>query len=87
MKHTNQSALRASAAIPRAALADPLHPERRITAAEVRELCGGISDMSLHRWLHDDRLSFPRPIYIQRRRYWKEAEVLAWLESQRGEAA
>ena len=87
MQHTCQTALRASAAIPRAAPADTLHPERRITAAEVRELCGGISDMSLHRWLHDERLAFPRPIYIQRRRYWKEAEILAWLESRRREAA
>ena len=36
--------------------------EKRITAAAVRELCGGISDMTLWRWL--DRLGFPRPTYI-----------------------
>ena len=55
---------------------------RRITAAQVRELNGGISDMTLWRWMHRDDLKFPRPVYIGRRRYWKEAEIIAWLESQ-----
>jgi predicted DNA-binding transcriptional regulator AlpA len=55
--------------------------ERRIAAHDVRHLCGGISDMTLWRWLNDDNLDFPRPIYIGKRRYWKEADVIAWLES------
>jgi predicted DNA-binding transcriptional regulator AlpA len=54
--------------------------EKRITAAAVRGLCGGISDMTLWRWL--DRLSFPKPTYIGRRRYWRESEILVWLEAQ-----
>jgi predicted DNA-binding transcriptional regulator AlpA len=59
---------------------------RRIPAAAVRELCGGISDMSLWRWLRRDP-TFPRPAYYNGRRYWREAEVLAWLEARerRGE--
>jgi len=52
-----------------------------ITAAAVRDICGGISDMSLWRWLNDPALNFPKPLYIQRRRYWREAEVMAWLEA------
>ncbi|WP_370275110.1 helix-turn-helix transcriptional regulator [Pararhodobacter marinus] len=44
-------------------------------------ICGGISDMTLWRWLSDQALNFPRPIYLGRRRYWREAEVLAWLEA------
>lgn len=56
-----------------------LHPGRRIQAAEVRIICGGVSDMTLWRWLNDPTLDFPRPIYIGRRRYWREAEILAWL--------
>jgi predicted DNA-binding transcriptional regulator AlpA len=56
-------------------------PHRRINAARVRELCGDISDMSLHRWLADSDLGFPRPITIARRRYWREADVVRWLES------
>ncbi|WP_282129026.1 helix-turn-helix transcriptional regulator, partial [Roseobacter litoralis] len=54
---------------------------RRIQAQRVREICGGISDMSLWRWLNDPALNFPKPIYIARRRYWKEADVLAWLDA------
>lgn len=68
---------------------DPDHdpnPNRRIPAAPVRELCGGISDMTLARWLNDPAKQFPRPVYIGRRRYWKEADILTWLES-RAEAA
>lgn len=58
-----------------------------IPATEMRKrLLGGISDMTLHRWLHDESLNFPRPVYIARRRYWKIADVLAWLDAQ-GEAA
>lgn len=51
-----------------------------------KDLLGGISDMTLHRRLKDESLNFPRPIYIAKRRYWKIADVLAWLEAQ-GEAA
>jgi predicted DNA-binding transcriptional regulator AlpA len=54
---------------------------RRIPASEVREICGGVSDMSLYRWLRDPELNFPRPLYIARRRYWRAADVIAWLES------
>ena len=54
---------------------------RRIGATAVRELCGGISDMSLWRWLNDPEYDFPKPIYIGRRRYWREADVIAWLEA------
>ena len=52
-----------------------------LTAAAVRSALGGISDMSLWRWSHDPALGFPKPIRIQSRRYWREAEIAAWLES------
>ena len=52
--------------------------KRRIAAHDVRHLCGGISDMTLWRWCQTR--DFPRPIYIGTRRYWKEADVIAWLE-------
>lgn len=52
-----------------------------IPSATVRTLCGGISDMSLWRWLHTPALNFPKPIVIARRRYWPEAEVLAWVDA------
>ena len=62
------------------------NPSRRIPANVVRDLCGGVSDMTLCRWLRDPAKDFPRPVYIGRRRFWKESEILAWLES-RAEAA
>jgi predicted DNA-binding transcriptional regulator AlpA len=58
-----------------------------ISATAVRELCGGISDMSLWRWLHDPELDFPRPVYIGRRRYFREAELAAWIKARAGDAA
>lgn len=64
--------------------------EKRIQAAAVRALCGDVSDMWLWRRLNSDP-SFPRPIYIGRRRFWREADVVAWLAAQAqdcgGEAA
>ncbi len=60
---------------------DTTRPDRMIVAAAIRDLCGGVSDMSLWRWLHDDELEFPKPIYIARRRYWREQDVLDWLEA------
>ncbi|WP_422001181.1 helix-turn-helix transcriptional regulator [Roseovarius mucosus] len=53
----------------------------RIRAAVVRQMCGDISDMTLWRWLENPELNFPRPIYIGRRRYWREADIVAWLEA------
>ena len=56
--------------------------KKLISATTVREICGGISDMSLWRWLNDPNLDFPKPLYISRRRYWREAAVDAWLDQQ-----
>lgn len=55
--------------------------EKRIQASAVRELCGGVSDMWLWRRLDGDP-AFPKPTYISRRRFWREADVVAWLDAQ-----
>lgn len=52
-----------------------------ISANAVRELCGGVSDMTLWRWLNDPALDFPKPIYIGTRRYWREVDLSAWLKA------
>jgi predicted DNA-binding transcriptional regulator AlpA len=57
--------------------------EKRIQAAALRTLCGGVSDMWLWRRLCNDP-TFPRPVYIGGRRFWKEAEVISWLDAQPG---
>ena len=61
--------------------AQPL-PHRRIPTGEVRRICGDVSEMTIHRWLNRADLNFPKPIYIGRRRYWREAEIVAWLDAQ-----
>lgn len=38
----------------------------------------GITERTLHRWLRDPRLEFPRPILINTRRYFREEEIASW---------
>ncbi|CAM5420046.1 hypothetical protein FALB51S_02492 [Frigidibacter albus] len=57
--------------------------ERKLISANAaRILCGDVSDMTLWRWLADPDLAFPKPVYIGRRRYFREAEIFAWIEAQ-----
>jgi len=63
------------------------NPHRRIAAKKVQELCGSVSAMTLHRWLANPELQFPRPHYIGRRRYWREADIISWLEARSARAA
>ncbi|MDX3908752.1 MAG: hypothetical protein QHC67_02930 [Sphingobium sp.] len=37
--------------------------------------------MTLWRWLNDPATAFPQPIYIRRRRYWREGEIREWWEA------
>lgn len=64
-----------------ARITSPQNQHRRIAVNDVLQMCGGVSAMTLHRWLNNPDLNFPKPQYIGRRRYWKEAEVIAWLEA------
>lgn len=48
--------------------------DRLITAEEVRRIAGGISDMTLWRWLK--RGILPPPLVIERRRYWWRGAIL-----------
>lgn len=57
------------------------NPHRRIPASEVRQLCGDVSDMTIHRWMNRTDLNFPKPVYIGRRRYWREADIIVWLDA------
>ena len=58
-----------------------------IPSSTVREICGGISDMSLWRWLNDPAMGFPRPLVISRRRYWRETEIATWIAERERAAA
>jgi predicted DNA-binding transcriptional regulator AlpA len=50
-----------------------------VDAAELRRMCGGISDMTARRWIA--RGILPEPRHIERRRFWRRAEVLAALDA------
>jgi predicted DNA-binding transcriptional regulator AlpA len=47
----------------------------------------GVSAMSLHRWLHDPKMKFPKPLYIGRYRYWRLSDLTAWERTRAGRAA
>lgn len=49
-----------------------------VPAAKVRERYGGISDMSLWRWVRNPEMGFPQPLTINRRRYWCLRELEVW---------
>jgi predicted DNA-binding transcriptional regulator AlpA len=55
--------------------------ETRLLSPAVRQLCGGVSEMQIWRWTHEGAADFPKPVYIGRRRFWREADVVAWLNS------
>lgn len=38
----------------------------------------GVTDRTLSRWLVSADLNFPKPIIINRRRYWREADLALW---------
>jgi predicted DNA-binding transcriptional regulator AlpA len=53
-------------------------PDDLMTSAAVREMLGGITDMTLWRWTHN--LAFPKPDFVlSRRKYWRHATVHTWL--------
>ena len=62
------------------------NPHRLIGAADVRAMFGDVSDMTIWRWLKDVDLNFPKPIYVQRRRFWRESELAEWIDCQPREA-
>ncbi len=51
-----------------------------VSAYTVRKMFGGVSDMTLWRWLKDPDVGFPKPIRIARRRYWRLAELEAFID-------
>jgi predicted DNA-binding transcriptional regulator AlpA len=66
-------------------MARPEVTGRRITAEDDSYLPAaqvwaryGVSAMSIHRWLQDPKLNFPKPLYIGRYRYWRLGDLTGW---------
>jgi predicted DNA-binding transcriptional regulator AlpA len=49
-----------------------------LTAKQLRTRFGGISDMTIFRWLRDEQLQFPQPMVLNARRYWLLSDIQAW---------
>ncbi|WP_443136863.1 helix-turn-helix transcriptional regulator [Mesorhizobium sp. ORS 3428] len=45
-----------------------------------------ITPMTVWRWLQSNKIGFPKPIYIGKRRYWLESELFEWERSRRENA-
>jgi predicted DNA-binding transcriptional regulator AlpA len=50
-------------------------PETLIAQPRLRQILGGISDMTIWRWRKDGLL--PAPIVIRRRNYWRSDDIAA----------
>ena len=61
--------------------------QKLMTAKSVCDALGGVSDMWLWRRLNDPQANFPQPIYIARRRFWREADIADWVDAQDKSAA
>jgi hypothetical protein len=51
--------------------------DQLLSTASVRRRYDGVSDMWIWRRLADDP-TFPRPLYIRRRRYWSLNALIVW---------
>lgn len=41
----------------------------------------GVSSMTLHRWLRDPKMGFPKPTYFGRHRYWRIRQLVEFERS------
>ncbi|MDB5444728.1 MAG: transcriptional regulator [Phenylobacterium sp.] len=53
-------------------------PPTYLSATQVRQRYGNVSQMTIWRWLNNPELGFPRPHYIARRRYFLLTELEAF---------
>lgn len=51
--------------------------------AERYKICG----MTLYRWLRDPKLKFPKPMVINRRKFFNENDLSAWERERARESA
>lgn len=61
------------------------HPpasDAHMTGPQMLMRFGGISEMTLWRWLRDPTLNFPKPLVINRRRYWRVVDIEKWERDQ-----
>ncbi len=51
-----------------------------LTARQVCAMVGGISQMTLWRWLGSDAVRFPKPtMRVNKRRFWSAESIRRWI--------
>jgi predicted DNA-binding transcriptional regulator AlpA len=82
--HTHQVSELREASLPPVVADD----EVLLTAQQVCARLGGISQMTLWRWLASDVVRFPQPtLRINKRRFWSTKSFRLWLAERRSEGA
>ena len=65
----------------------PTDDDELLPARVVRQMLGGVSDMTLGRWEKDPRVGLPHPIKFglraNARRLWRRGDVREFIERQR----
>jgi len=51
-----------------------------VTSREVRRMFGGVSEMTLWRWMRSESIRFPRPISISNKNYWLLGDLRRFRE-------
>jgi predicted DNA-binding transcriptional regulator AlpA len=46
-----------------------------LTSAQVKRRYGDASDMTIWRWLKDEKFGFPKPTEIKGRRFWRLSDL------------
>jgi hypothetical protein len=59
-------------------MTEPPDTDVYLDSRAVRRRYGGRSDMALWRLARAPKLGFPQPIYIQKYRYWRLADLIEW---------
>lgn len=66
------------------------NPNNLIPAPSVREMVGGITEVTLWRWLNQPEyaaLNFPKPVKIATRNYWRVGDIESWIADQMDKAS
>jgi hypothetical protein len=53
-------------------------PDDFLNSAQVKQRYGGVSEMWLHRRLHDDSGFPPADLVVNGRRFWRRRKLVAW---------
>ena len=58
-----------------------MNTRKYITACDLRARLGKVSAMTLWRWEHQPALAFPKPVYINGRKYYDLDELEEWVRN------